>query len=157
VSFHTPLGKVRLALLDSCIVGQAGAQFWDRRGRRSSGSRIFFSWIVVTSCLGRSVLGSCGARPRVRCVAFGVFRLSTVCAVLGPAWMSERRLRNLLLVACRPFLLGRMGHRLEWCAASGPVCHVVLFGFASFPYKLTVWVLGMSLNMPVYRFSTSFS
>jgi hypothetical protein len=35
-------------------------------------------------------------------------------------------------------------------------CCVVLV-FASFPYKLAVWVLGMSLNMPLYRFSTSFS
>jgi hypothetical protein len=55
------------------------------------------------------------------------------------------------------FLLGPMSHRLEWCAASGPVCRVVVFSvFASFSYKLIVSALGISLNIPLYRFSASF-
>jgi hypothetical protein len=44
-----------------------------------------------------------------------------------------------------------------WCAASGPVCGVgfVRF-FASFLYKLVVWVFEYVPNIPMYRFSASF-
>jgi hypothetical protein len=144
------LRQVWLALLGSCIVGQIGAWSRDRLGRRSSGSGIF----VSRSLLARgSVVGSCGARPRGWCVAYRMFRFSLMCAVLGPAWTTERRLRSLPLMECCPFLLGRMGRWLEWCTSSGPVCCVmVLLIFASFLYKRAVWVLGLSLKIPCIGF-----
>ena len=56
-----------------------------------------------------------------------------------------------------PPYLGGLCRRLEWCAASGPVCGVELSRFwPVFPNKLAVRVLGMSLNIPLYRFSASF-
>jgi hypothetical protein len=133
------------------------------------------------------------------------------CAVSGSAWTSEWWLRNLCLVECCPFLLGRKCQRLMLCAASGLVCSVcgvsvlasvhglgtsvdvgaaalessrgvsslpagadgsstrvvrglgagmwccAILVFGSFPYKLAVLVLGMSLNIPLYRFLATFS
>jgi hypothetical protein len=74
------------------------------------------------------------------CNISGCFQFSLVCAVSGSAWTSERRLQNLCLVECRLFLLGRMGHRLEWCAASASVCRVGTFQFL--PVFLINWSCG---------------
>jgi hypothetical protein len=52
---------------------------------------------LAPSCLGESIVGSCGARSLGRCVAFGVFWFSPVHAVSGPVWMSGRWLQNSLL------------------------------------------------------------
>ena len=53
-----------------------------------------------------------------------------------------------------PPRLGGLCRRLEWCAASGSVYGVELSPV--FPYKLAVRVLGMSINILLYRFSISF-
>ena len=67
------------------------------------------------------------------------------CAASGPAWMLERRLRffasamfALRCFECRLWLLGRLGRRLVWGAASGPACCVVCcIGFR--PVSLISW------------------
>jgi hypothetical protein len=95
---------------------------------------------VDPSCLVGSVVGSCGARSRGRCVAFEVFRFSLVRAVLGPVWMSERWLGNSSAWSVVPSCLGRtvVGSCGAWSR-----CRCVTLGcmvFASFPYKLAMWV-----------------
>jgi hypothetical protein len=92
--------------------------------------------------------------PRGRCAVFGAFRFSPVCVVSGPVWTSERRLLNSLRIV--PSCLG--GSVVGLCGAR-PRGRCVALGclvFASFPYKLAVWVWGMPLNIPLYRFLASF-
>jgi hypothetical protein len=74
----TLLGKAWLALLGFFFVGQADARSRDRCGRRSSETRVLGD---ATACLGRSVVGSCGARPQGWCVVFEVF--SALASVRG--------------------------------------------------------------------------
>jgi hypothetical protein len=131
--YGTPLGKVRHALLGSCFVGQAG------RGLRTGvdvGAMTFqISRILsaITSCLGGSVVGSCGARPPVRCVAFGVFRFPASVRGLRTGVDVKKAAPDLSALSVVPSCLSRSvvgscgGQSQGWCVVFG------LFSFCLFP------------------------
>jgi hypothetical protein len=110
---------------------------------------------VVSDCLGSRVVDSSGVRPWGWCVAFGALVLASVCG-LGPGVDIRATALDLSALSVVPSGSGRS--HIGSCSAR-PQGRCVAFGctaIASFPYKLVVWVSGMSLNLPLCRFSASF-
>jgi hypothetical protein len=91
------------------------------------------------SNLGRSVIGTCGARPRGWCVAFVVLILTSVCGlgsgVDAGAVAPERDALSVVPSCLGGSVVGSQVRGLG-AGAWSLGCSV----FASVPYKLTVWV-----------------
>jgi hypothetical protein len=134
------------------VVGPVWTRSWDRcvccRGLEAAATTqesVILVLSVVSDCLGSRVVDSSGVRPWGWCVAFGALVLASVSG-LGTGVDVRATALELSALSVLPSCSGRS--HIGWFSAR-PQGRCVAFGctvIASIPYKLVVWVSGMSLH-----------